>query len=125
MTRFPSSGAPSPYQSPQPDLKFPDQSPPKPASVLATVSVIAGLFSLLAVCFVCCCGILIIPVMFAGSLTAVATGHLALAQFKRNPDQESGYDLALIGTIFGYIALVLVSLWTIAILIGAWFSLRN
>ena len=119
MSQLPSSYPPKFSQPPQPVL------PPKPVSVLATVSCIAGTSSLLEASLFCCCGILILPLMFVGSLAAVITGHIALAQFKRDPEKESGYELALIGLITGYIALALLVAVTVAVLIGAAFSAPN
>jgi hypothetical protein len=46
-----------------------------------------------------------------GSLMAIITGHVALAQIKRS--QENGRSLAIIGTILGYLGLIGATLLTI------------
>ena len=48
------------------------------------------------------------------SLGAVITGHIALGQIKRNPQQGRG--LALAGTIVGYVGILATVIWVIALI---------
>jgi hypothetical protein len=64
-------------------------------SVLATISLIAGIL-----------GFFFVP--FIGSLVAVICGHLALIEIDRSQGQIRGRGLALVGVILGYIGLAFI-----------------
>lgn len=49
------------------------------------------------------------------SLGAVITGHIALSQFKTNPQQQ-GRGLALAGTIVGYVGILATVIWVVALI---------
>lgn len=66
---------------------------PRQTSVLAIVSLVAGL-----------CGWLPLPIL--GSLVAIVTGHLARAEIRREPDRLEGDGLAVAGLVLGYLALL-------------------
>ncbi len=67
---------------------------PRQTSVLAIISLVAGL-----------CGWLPLPIL--GSLVAIVTGHLARAEIRREPGRLEGDGLALAGLVLGYLALLL------------------
>lgn len=69
---------------------------------LAVISLVAGL-----------CGFSLVPLL--GSIVAVITGHLALAQIQRSG--EEGSSLARAGLWLGYIAMALVVLAVAGVLL--------
>ncbi len=68
--------------------------PPRQTSVLAVVSLIAGLL-----------GWSLLPVL--GSIVAIVTGHLARSEIQRAPDRLEGDGLAIAGLVLGYVAVAL------------------
>jgi hypothetical protein len=108
---------PSPYQSPQGGYGY--QQPPQstPVSPLALISLISGIGSIFVSFFGCCCGFFFAATFVAG-LTAVITGHVALAKFQREPGRESGKEMAIIGLVLGYMGLALVLVIVILMIVA-------
>jgi hypothetical protein len=65
-----------------------------PNSLLATVSMVFGILSIIA-----------LPII--GSLVAIICGHMALIEIKRSQGRFGGRGLALTGIILGYITIIL------------------
>ena len=76
--------------------------PVRTTNVLAVISLVAGL-----------CGFSLVPLL--GSLVAVITGHLALAQIGESDD--GGSHLARAGLWLGYLAIALVVLGAAAFML--------
>jgi len=101
-----------------------DQIPPVPASdatpatpaapaaapYAAPAAPAAGTWNVLAIVS------LVIAIVGFGwlSLGAVITGHIALGQLKRTPQQGRG--LALAGTIVGYVGILATIIWVIVVI---------
>lgn len=88
--------APNPYAQPTPYAGAPGYvyaTGPR-TNVLAIVSFVASLAAVF--------------IWFAGSLTAIITGHIALNQIKKT--NEGGHGFALAGVIIGYVGLGLTAL---------------
>jgi hypothetical protein len=70
-------------------------------NVLAIVSFVASLAAMF--------------LWFAGSLTAIITGHIALNQIKKT--NEAGHGFALAGVIIGYVGFGLAAIFVVAYII--------
>lgn len=73
-------------------------STPPGTPALATASLVCGI---LAICLVCC-GL----GPFVG-IAAVVCGHMQMARYKRNPEDETGKGLVIAGLVTGYLAIVI------------------
>lgn len=70
---------------------------PPETSVLAVVSLVAGILGLIGAFFA--------PLL--ASIVAVICGHIARSRIRQNPAQLSGDGLALVGLILGYAGIAL------------------
>ena len=71
--------------------------PIRQTSVLAIVSLIAGIL-----------GWSLLP--FLGSIGAVITGHMARSEIRRAPDRLEGDGLAIAGLVLGYLSIAMAVL---------------
>lgn len=78
-------------------------SPPPPTTPLAIISLVSGIL-----CWI------IVPIL--GAIAAVICGHIARSEIRRAPPGTLGGDgLAIGGLILGYLHLVLVGLFIVAV----------
>jgi hypothetical protein len=94
-TSFPPSGGPE---------YFPPG--PPPTAPLAIMSLVGSIVSLLGSVIFCCCPIAPLAGL-VGSLGSIAAGHLALSQIHHSQGRYRGRELALVGLVIGYPALLL------------------
>lgn len=78
-------------------------------NVLAIVSLISGILSLL----LCCCFYLWVPT----SIIAIVTGFMARKQIQESNGAETGDNLAIAGMICGAVALVVYTIMSLTFLI--------
>lgn len=79
-----------------------ESSPPARLSLQALVGMICGLFSLLSFC--------VYSISIPNAFCAIALGHVALRDIKKNRPNVDGRSLAIAALAFGYPALILSSL---------------
>ena len=93
----------NPYDSPQTNTSDFGGPPPNPNPVLAIVSLVTGIISLIPGC---CCGLIGIPM----ALVAIGTGIAGIVM--ANSGKASGKGMAIAGVILGglYVLVFIVSL---------------
>ncbi len=78
---------------------------PPATSVLAILSMIGGIVSLLVSWMTCCC--FFSPFVFTSSIVSIVMGHVALAQIQRSMVSLGGREMAFVGLVTGYPAAVI------------------